>query len=110
MDSLEEELRLDAEENEREVDFIIAALPSELKDKFGRAELLYMMDAIVEYYFTSGVLDEKPNDNGDVDIDLEKVADYVCKRAANERRGIYDPADVFFVVQADLDFQEQNLP
>jgi hypothetical protein len=41
---------------------------------------------------------------------MEAVADYVCKKAESE--GIsksFNPEEVFFIVQADLDFQEQNL-
>ena len=63
--------------------------------------------AIVDYYYTSGILES--NDD-EVDIDMEAVADYVCKKAENE--GVsksFNPEEVFFIVQADLDFQEQNL-
>lgn len=66
-----------------------------------------IMDAIVDYYYTSGILES--NDD-EVDIDMEAVADYVCKKAENE--GVsksFNPEEVFFIVQADLDFQEQNL-
>ena len=43
-----------------------------------------------------------------VDIDLETVADFVCNEAKEEGEGPFDPQDVFFVVQADLDYQEEN--
>ncbi len=108
MASLEEELRLDAEENEREADFIVATLPSELKDKFTRDDLFYIMDAIVEYYYESGVLEAQPDDDGYVDIDLQAVAEHVCRKAAEDGRGPFDAEEVFFVVQADMDFQEQQ--
>ena len=49
------------------------------------------------------------DDDDEVDIDLETVADFVCKEAEEEGEGPFDPQDVFFVVQADLDFQEQNV-
>ena len=68
-----------------------------------------MMDTIVDYYFTSGVLEAEADADGFVDIDLQKVADYVCAKAAEQGQGDFDPAEVFFVVQADMDFQEQNL-
>ena len=45
----------------------------------------------------------------EVDIDLEEVAAYVCKRAKDEGFcSSFNPEEVFFIVQADLDFQEQN--
>ena len=107
MASLEEELRLDEEENQRELAFIREQLPSELKDRYSDDDILYIMDAVVDYYFTSDILES--NDD-EVDIDMDVVADVVCKRAKEEGvSSSFDPKEVFFVVQADLDFQEQNL-
>lgn len=109
MADFEEELMLDDEENAREVEYIREVLPADLKEKFSEADLRYMMDTIVDYYFTSGVLEAEADADGFVDIDLQKVADYVCAKAAEQGQGDFDPAEVFFVVQADMDFQEQNL-
>lgn len=109
MASFEEELRLDAEENAREVEFILSSLSNELKEKFSTDDILYMMDAIVEYYFESGVLEGDGDEDGCVDIDLQAVAGYVCRKAREDKRGDFEPDDVFFVAQADMDFQEQNL-
>ena len=109
MADFEEELRLDDEENAREVEYIREVLPADLKEKFCEADLRYMMDTIVDYYFNSGVLEAEADADGFVDIDLQKVADYVCAKAAEQGQGDFDPAEVFFVVQADMDFQEQNL-
>ena len=109
MADFEEGLRLDAEEGAREAEFISCNLPNDLKDKFSTDDILYMMNAIVDYYMESGVLDTKGADDDFVDINLETVAEYVCKKAAEENRGKFNPDDVFFVVQADMDFQEQCL-
>ena len=109
MATLDEELRMDEEENVREVAYIRDVLPADLKEKFTEAQLRFMMDAIVDYYFESGVLDDSAGDDEFVDIDLQKVADHVCAKAAAEGVGDFDSAEMFFVVQADMDFQEQNL-
>ena len=106
MASIEEELRLDAEQDEREVEYIMQSLPTELKEAFTREDLYYMMDTIVEYYYESGVLE---SDSDEVDIDLQQVADYVCRRAKEDKAGNFNPEEVFFVAQADLDFQEQEI-
>ena len=105
MATLEEELRMDEEEGRREIAFIRSQLSSELKEKFTDDELMFMIDAICTYFYTSGVLES--NDE-EVDIDLETVADFVCNEAKEEGEGPFDPQDVFFVVQADLDYQEEN--
>ena len=106
MASLDEELLMDQEQDEREAEFILQSLPSELKERFTKQEILYMMDTIVEYYYESGILE---SDDDEIDIDLQQVAEFVCDRAKKENAGTFDPADVFFVAQADLDFQEQEM-
>ena len=106
MASLEEELRLDEEENRRELAFIRERIPFDAKKHYSDETILYMMDLIVDYYYTSGILE---SDAEEVDIDLEAVADYVCTKAKEEGVKNLDPEYVLFIVQADLDFQEQNL-
>ncbi len=106
MASIDDELLLDERENRREIAFIRRQLPSELKDRWTDDDLLWMLDAIVDYYVESGVLDS--NDD-EVDIDLELAAQHVCRQAEAEGRKPLEAQDVFFVVEADLDFQEQNL-
>lgn len=106
MASLDEELRLDEEENRRELAFIRTQLPSDVKKFYSDKDILYMMDLIVDYYYTSGILESNEDE---VEIDLEEVAGYVCKRAKDEGFcSSFNPEEVFFIVQADLDFQEQN--
>ena len=106
MESIEEELRLDEEENRRELAFIRERIPFDAKKHYSDETILYMMDLIVDYYYTSGILE---SDAEEVDIDLEAVADYVCTKAKEEGVKNLDPEYVLFIVQADLDFQEQNL-
>ena len=106
MASLDEEIRLDEEENRRELAFIRTQLPSDVKKFYSDKDILYMMDLIVDYYYTSGILESKEDE---VEIDLEEVAGYVCKRAKDEGFcSSFNPEEVFFIVQADLDFQEQD--
>jgi hypothetical protein len=107
MASLDEEIRLDEEENRRELAFIRTQLPLDVKKFYSDKDILYMMDLIVDYYYTSGILESKEDE---VEIDLEEVAGYVCKRAKDEGFcSSFNPEEVFFIVQADLDFQEQNV-
>ena len=83
MASFDEEIRLDEEENRRELAYIRTQMPSTIKKFYSDKDILYMMDVIV---------------------------DYVCKRAKDEGFcSSFNPEEVFFIVQADLDFQEQNV-
>ncbi len=106
MASIDEELLLDEQENEREIAFIREQLPLDLKEKYSDELLQWMLDTIVEYYYTSGILE---SEDDEIDIDMEKVAAYVCQRAEEDNQNSLDAQEVFFVVQADLDFQEQSL-
>ena len=97
---------MDEEENRRELAYIRTQLPSDIKKFYSDKDIFYMMDLIVDYYYTSGILESEAEE---VDIDLEEVASYVCKRAKDESFcSSFNPDEVFFIVQADLDFQEQN--
>lgn len=106
MASLDEELMLDAEEDAREADFILSQLPADLKERYSKDDILSLIELIVEYYAESGMLD---GDDDEVEIDLEQVADAVCQKADAYGQGNYKADEVFFVVQADLDYQEQSL-
>ena len=106
MSSFDDELRMDEDENRRELTFIRERLPQEIKSHFSDDDLYYLMDAIVDYYYESGILESEAEE---VDIDLQKVADAVTEQAKRDKKGNFDPEEVFYVVEADMDFQEQNL-
>lgn len=106
MSSFEDELRMDEEENRREIAFIRERLPQELKTTFSDDDLYYFIDAIVDYYYDSGILESTAEE---VDVDLQQVAEAVTQQARRDKVGTFSADDVFFVVEADMDFQEQNL-
>ena len=106
MDSMEKELLQDAEDDARTVEFIKNYLPQEVKDKFTDEDLYYILDVIVEYYANSGVLDEKPNSDGYIEIDQDKVVDYVIGQARKDKMGDFQPDDVLWVVQGEMEYAE----
>ena len=106
MTSFEEELRQDEEENRRELAFIRNQLPVDLKSRFSDDDIYYLMDAIVDYYFDSGILE---SGGDEVEIDMQQVADAITEQARRDKQGNFDPQEVVYVVEADMDFQEQNL-
>lgn len=110
MTDFEEELRRDEEENLREALYIREQLPADLKDSFSKTDIMHVMDAIVDYYYESGILeDHGGEDDDEVEIDLEEVAKAVHQRVVNEGFKRWTPEDLFFVVQADLDFMEKTI-
>lgn len=105
--NIDDELFLDAEDDAREVEFIHNYLPQELKEKFTEDELYYFLDVIIDYYTESDVFSEEPDQDGYVEIDLDKVVDYVIRKAKKENMGDYEHDDILFVVQAELAYSEQ---
>lgn len=106
--SIDNEILLEAEDNAREVDFIRRQLPQELKQKFTDEDLYYILDLIVDYYASSGVFDQEPDADGCVDLDLDLVADHVVRQARKEQSANYSHDDILLIVQAELDYSEQQ--
>lgn len=101
MASIDDELLKAAEEDAMEVEFIMNQLPIDVKDKFSEDDIYYFVDVILEYLSTVDTDAE-----GYIDIDLEEVANHVVKQAKKDKIGNFDVEDVFFVVQAELDYND----
>lgn len=106
MDSLDQELLQDAEDDARTVAFIRNYLPQELKERFSDEELYYFLDVIVDYYANSGVLEAAPDKDGYITLDADKVVDYVVKQARKDKMGEYDPEEILWVVQGEMEYAE----
>ena len=103
----EDDFLLEDEDDEKTVEFIKNYLPQDLKDKFTDDDLYYILDLIVEYYTTSGCLDAQPDEEGYINIDQDEIVDFIVKEAAKNEMGPYDPEDVFFVVQGEMEYGNQ---
>ena len=76
-------------DDEKTIEYIKNYLPQELK-----------------YYSNSDLLDKTPDEDGYIDIDLEKIVDYIVKEARKDEMGEYDPEDILFIVQGELEYAE----
>lgn len=94
----------DAVEDAKTVAFIKNYLPQELKGKFTDEELYFFLDLIVEYYATSGCLDVEPDEEGYINIDQDKIVEFLVKEAKAEGMGEFDPEDLIFVVQGEMEY------
>ena len=106
MATLDEELLQDQEENRREIAFIREQLPSDLKELYTDDQMVWMLDTIATYFYESGILES--NDD-EVDVDIDEISDYLFKQAKAEKLPGLQPDEVRFVVEADLDYQEESL-
>ena len=93
-------------DDEKTIEFIKNYLPQDLKETFSDDELYYFLDVIDEYYVESGILDAQPDKDGYIDIDLEKIVDYIIKEARKDEMGEYDPEELLFVVQGEMEYTD----
>ena len=103
MATFEDELLQDAEDDARTIEYIKNYLPQDLKDKFSDEELYYFLDVIGEYYVD---LLEKTKSEDEVDIDIDAVAEYIAKKGKKEKMGDFDPEDLRWVVDGELEYGE----
>lgn len=103
---MNDEFLKDDIDDEKTIEFIKNYLPQDLKEKFSDDEFYYFLDLIDEYYVESGILDAQPDADGCVEIDLEKIVDYIVKEAKKDDMGNYDPEEILFVVQGEMEYTD----
>ena len=101
---MNDEVLMDDLDDDKTVEFIRNFLPVELKEKFSDDDLYYIIDVIADYYFSSGLLDAKPDADGCVEIDTEKIVAYIVKEAKKDKIGDWLPEDIELVVQAEMEY------
>ena len=101
MGNIEDDFLADAEDDRLTVEFIKNYLPLEVKEKFTEDDLYYFLDVIGEYYV--GLLENTKSEE-EIDIDIDAVADYIAKKAKKEKIGDFDPADLRWVVDGELEY------
>lgn len=94
-----DEFAMEDLDDEKAIAYIREHLPQELKDKFSDNDFYYILDTTYDYYDKSGILDS--NDEY-IDIDINKIAEYVAKEAKKDGIGEYDPEELFFVIEGEL--------
>ena len=86
------------------VKFIQNYLPQELKGKFSDDDINYIVDLIYEFYENKGFLDDNADDNKEIDIDEDELTEYVTKNAQKDGVGKFQPEDIVFIVQGELEY------
>ena len=103
---LEDDFLKDDLDDEKTIEYIKNYLPQELKEKISDDEFYYFLDLIDEYYSESGILDVEQDEEGCVEVDLGQIVDYIIKEAHKDEMGDYDPEEILFVVQGELEYTE----
>ena len=93
-------------DDEKTIEYIKNYLPQELKEKCSDDEFYYFLDLIDEYYSESGILDAQPDADGYIEIDLGIIVVYIVKEAHKDEMGDYDPEEILFIVQGEMEYTE----
>ena len=83
------------------VKFIQNYLPQELKGKFSNDDINYIVD-LIYFYESNGMLDDDGDD--EIEIDEEEVVNYVIKNAQKDGVGKFEPEEITFIVQGELEY------
>lgn len=86
------------------VAFIQNYLPQELKGKFSNDDINYIVDLIYDFYESKGFLKEDSNNDETIEIDEDELVAYVVKNAREDGVGKFDPEDITFIVQGELEY------
>jgi hypothetical protein len=99
-----DEVLMEDLDDEKTIEFIKNYLPQDLKERFSDDELYYFLDTISDYYTESGCLDVQPDKDGFIEIDQDAIVDYVVKEAKKDKIGDFDPEEILFVVQGEMEY------
>lgn len=85
------------------VKFIQNYLPQELKGKFSNDDINYIVDLIYDFYESKGYLEEDDKDD-EIEIDEDELVEYVAKNAKKDGVGKFEPEEITFIVQGELEY------
>jgi hypothetical protein len=106
MASFEDEIMLDAQHDASAVAYMQTHIPADLQETFNEDELYYCLDLIETFLAESPTLSQA--DDEYIDIDLAEISAYIVKTAEKDNFAKFNADDVFFVVQAYFDFEEEE--
>ena len=105
MANIDDEILRGAEDDAKEVAFILNYMGSENRDLFTEEDIYYCLDVMLEYLDTmSGDAD----DEGFIDINTEEIAKHIQKKAKKEGMGPYDLDALTLLIDAELEYNEQQ--
>ena len=105
MANIDDEILRGAEEDAKEVAFILNYMGSKNRDLFSEDDIYYCLDVMLEYLDTLSV---DADDEGFIDINTEEIAKHIQKKAKKEGMGPYDLDALTLLIDAELEYNEQQ--
>lgn len=86
------------------VEYIRNTLPQELKEKYTDDILYYIIDVINDFFTSSGVLDQEPDEDGYIEIDNDELVEYIIEEAKNDNVGEFPADEIILIVNAEGEY------
>ncbi len=87
-------------DEDQAVEFIQNHLPEEMKNKFSEDDINYVIDLIYDFYESEGLFEG--NDEDDVEIDLDKLLEFVIKNARKDNIRDFSDEELESIVAGEL--------
>ena len=90
------------------VAFVRNYIPQELKELLSDDDIVYFVDLIYDYYESRGYIsdDDDLSDEEPIEVDEDELVDYVVRNAKKDGVGKFDPDQIRFIVQGELEYCE----
>ena len=88
----------------KSVEYIRNTLPQELKEKYTDDILYYIIDVINDFFTSSGVLDQEPDEDGYIEIDNDELVEYIIEEAKNDNVGDFPADEIILIVNAEGEY------
>ena len=102
--AIDNEIMRGAEEDAREVAFIQNYMGVENRELFTEEDIYYCLDVLMEYLDD---FSDSADDEGFIEVDTEKIAQHIQKKAKKEGMGPYELDALILLVDAELEYNEQ---
>ena len=102
--AIDNEIMRGAEEGAREVAFIQNYMGVENRELFTEEDIYYCLDVLMEYLDD---FSDSADDDGFIEVDTEKIAQHIQKKAKKEGMGPYELDALILLVDAELEYNEQ---
>ena len=86
--------------------FIRAFIPAEISGKYSDDELLFVIDAIWDYYESKGLLELSADLTDDEELNVSDLTAYVQKALKKDGEIVMDTKDLEFIVKGELAYEE----
>lgn len=89
--------------------YIRTKITLEVSEKSSDDDLMYIVNAIIDYDLDSGMFDINADFEEDTEADIEKLAHYVEKKINRRLSQKYSYEDIAAIVKAELEYEDSIL-